>query len=76
MANKGKTLKALAKIRPLYIVAKAVLPLFQSQGSLVAKLEWLRVPRRKMGLLSVHLGSHSLSLPPTPTTQAKELCSL
>ena len=42
MANKRKTLKGLAKkIRALYTAANAISPLFQSQGTMVGKLEWL-----------------------------------
>lgn len=42
MAKQRKTLKGLAKkIRALYTVAKAISPLFQSQGIMVGKLEWL-----------------------------------
>ena len=40
MANKGKTLKGLAKIGALYTVVKAMSPLLQSQGTMVGKLKW------------------------------------
>ena len=40
MANKGKTLKGLAKIGALYTVVKAMSPLFQSQDTMVGKLKW------------------------------------
>ena len=40
LANKGKTLKGLAKIGALYTVVKAMSPLFQSQDTMVGKLKW------------------------------------
>lgn len=40
LANKGKTLKWLAKTGALYTVVKAMSPLFQSQATMVGKSKW------------------------------------
>lgn len=67
MVGKGKTLKGLAGIIAMYTVAQVRSPLFQSQGTMVGKLEYLvRAPGGQMGLHSgIVLLSLPLSLPPS-----------
>lgn len=67
MVGKGKTLKGLAGIIAMYTVAQVRSPLFQSQGTMVGKLECLvRAPGGQMGLHSgIVLLSLPLSLPPS-----------